>query len=122
MLVVDDDADTVEVLRCFLAAKGLRVHVLVHSQDYARDIARERPRLLLLDMMLGSKSGIEAWQRAVALSPGWCCKAYLMTAAPLADPARLAGTCGAAGVLAKPFDMDVLLDLVDEAIGEKRKG
>jgi CheY-like chemotaxis protein len=62
ILVVEDDPDIVEVLRCLLRDAGYEVAIA--DADAALALARERqPHLILLDILLPGMDGVEAIQR-----------------------------------------------------------
>ncbi|MDE0193895.1 MAG: response regulator [Gammaproteobacteria bacterium] len=59
VLVVDDDPHTLRFVRDALAAAGFAPVVTGDDQDLGRMIRREKPRLVLLDLMLRRADGIE---------------------------------------------------------------
>ena len=59
VLVVDDDPETLRYLRDTLAEAGYAPVVTGEHEALARIIAAERPRLVLLDLMLPGTDGIE---------------------------------------------------------------
>jgi CheY-like chemotaxis protein len=62
ILVVDDDPDIVEVLRCLLHDAGYEVAVA--DGDAALSLAQERqPHLILLDIRMPGMDGVEVSQR-----------------------------------------------------------
>ena len=62
ILVVDDDPDIVELLRCVLHDAGFEVAIA--DGDAALSLAQERqPHLILLDILLPGMDGVEAIQR-----------------------------------------------------------
>jgi CheY-like chemotaxis protein len=61
ILVVDDDPDIVEVLRCVLQDAGYAVAIA--DADAALSLAQERqPHLILLDILMPSMDGVEVIQ------------------------------------------------------------
>ncbi|MFQ5904534.1 MAG: response regulator [Candidatus Binatia bacterium] len=70
VLVVDDEPDFCEAIGDFLGAKGYRV-LEAHDGDRALEIYRqERPDVVLLDVRMPGKDGIETLQELRALDPG----------------------------------------------------
>jgi DNA-binding response OmpR family regulator len=62
ILVVDDDPDTVDLLRCLLSDAGYEVAIA--DGDAALPLAQERqPHLILLDILLPGADGVEVIQR-----------------------------------------------------------
>jgi CheY-like chemotaxis protein len=65
ILVVDDDPDIVELLRCVLHDAGYEVAIA--DGDAALSLARERqPQLILLDILMPGMDGVEVSQHAQA--------------------------------------------------------
>ncbi len=66
VLVVDDEADAVEILREFLTAKGYEVLAASKGEDALRKVKEDRPHLILLDVRMPKMNGLEdlkqAWQ------------------------------------------------------------
>ncbi len=66
VLVVDDEADAVEILREFLTAKGYEVLAASKGEDALRKVKEDRPHLILLDVRMPKMNGLEdlkqVWQ------------------------------------------------------------
>ena len=52
ILIVDDDPDYVEITRDILEAKGYKVNSVSNSQEAVAIMKKERPDLILLDIMM----------------------------------------------------------------------
>jgi two-component system phosphate regulon response regulator PhoB len=59
LFVVEDDVDIARLVRHHLEAAGYRVRVYATTQSVLADALRERPALLLLDIMVPGGSGID---------------------------------------------------------------
>src|ERR1041384_6774027 len=59
LFVVEDDADIARLVRHHLEAAGYRVRVYLTTHAVLSDALRERPALLLLDIMVPGGDGIE---------------------------------------------------------------
>ena len=117
-ILVCDDEDSLRALICAaLAGSG---HEIVEARNggEALDRARAlRPDLLLLDMRLPGRSGLEVLAELRA-DPGICDTPVIMLTAGTELAARrdaLAG--GAAGFLGKPFSPLELLEIVGQRLG-----
>lgn len=66
VLVVDDEADAVELLREFLTTKGSEVLAASKGEDALRKVKEDRPHLILLDVRMPKMNGLEdlkqVWQ------------------------------------------------------------
>ena len=103
ILVVDDDPDIVELLRCVLHDAGYEVAIA--DGGAALSLARARhPHLILLDLLMPSMDGLEVMQRlrddpATAQIP-----IIALSATPQWRPALPVSDC-----LTKPFKLGHLL-------------
>jgi DNA-binding response OmpR family regulator len=63
VLVVDDDATIVDLMRDFLEAEGFRVEGATNARDALATLARTSVDCLLLDIMMPGESGFELCRR-----------------------------------------------------------
>lgn len=63
ILVVEDDEQIAELMRDFLEAEGFRVRHAGTGRETNEQLARGRPDLVLLDVMLPDESGFEICRR-----------------------------------------------------------
>ena len=63
ILVVEDDDQIAELMRDFLEAEGFRVRHAASGRETSEQLARGRPDLVLLDVMLPDESGFEICRR-----------------------------------------------------------
>jgi CheY-like chemotaxis protein len=63
ILVVDDDADLRDLLRNYLGGAGLEVSVLHDAASLERRLERERPDLIVLDLMMSDIDGLTALRK-----------------------------------------------------------
>ena len=68
ILVVDDDPQTLRFVRDALSAAGYAPLVTGEPEQLARIVRAEKPRLVLLDLVLPGADGIELMQRVPELS------------------------------------------------------
>jgi two-component system OmpR family response regulator len=65
ILVVDDDPDLRKLIGDFLQGHGYRVEVAENSAAMRRALERERPGLVILDVMMPGEDGLSAARRLV---------------------------------------------------------
>jgi two-component system OmpR family response regulator len=65
ILVVDDDPDLRKLIGDFLAGHGYRVEVAENAAAMRRAIERQRPDLVILDVMMPGEDGLSAARRLV---------------------------------------------------------
>jgi CheY-like chemotaxis protein len=122
VLLVEDDADTREVVRMLLEEEGYQTAVATDGQqaiDYLTT-CEELPCLVLLDLLMPRVGGaaVLRWMRTqprLAKVP-----VAVISARPQSSGAQVASTFRdhVIGVLQKPFDIDRVLTLLEEHCGE----
>jgi two-component system, chemotaxis family, chemotaxis protein CheY len=110
VLVVDDDESIGEFVSMALADDGYDVVTALDGAAALELIERERPDVILLDMRMPIMDGWEFARRYREMT-GPHAPIIVVTAARDADDR--AAQIEADGVLAKPFNLDDLLGLVD---------
>jgi two-component system phosphate regulon response regulator PhoB len=109
ILVVDDEPDIVALVVYHLAKDGYRVSSAATGTEALATARRERPDLIVLDLMLPGLSGFEVLEqlRADAATAGI---AVLMLTARKDEPDRIKGlSLGADDYLTKPFSPQELV-------------
>jgi two-component system alkaline phosphatase synthesis response regulator PhoP len=104
ILVVDDDREVVRLIRAYLEQAGFEV-LAAHDGDTAvHVIRRERPDLLLLDLMLPGKDGW-AITRLVRADPALAHTPIIMLTARVDDTDKIVGLeLGADDYVTKPYN------------------
>jgi len=104
ILVVDDDKQIARLVQSYLEKAGYTILTAYDGEDAMRVIRRERPDLIVLDLMLPKRDGYEItkWLRAdQALSA----TPILMLTARVEDGDKILGLeLGADDYLTKPFN------------------
>lgn len=112
ILVADDEPPIVDILATVLEDEG---YAILRAYDGAMALEifeRERPALLISDVMMPRLSGIDLAARVRAGAPEHQPPIVLISAAP-PPPVELADTI----VLTKPFDIDEIVELVATLLG-----
>ena len=114
VLIVEDDAGIRDIMAMALRSAGHDVDVAASGAEALDRIGRGPVDLILLDVRMPMMDGAEFARRyrEVVATPA---PIIVLTAARDATLAR--GDLAAARYLEKPFDLDDLLDAVDEVIG-----
>src|SRR6516225_10866181 len=107
ILVVDDDAELRDLLRDYLVRQGIEVSVLHDAGSLERRIERERPDLIVLDLMMPGVDGLTALKQLRASGDDI---PVIMLTARADDVDRIVGLeLGADDYLGKPFNPRELL-------------
>ena len=113
VLVVDDDTSILRTVADILGDEGYRVLTAGNGVEALALLAQNVPDVILLDMRMPVMDG---WQLAKTLDDRQrAIPLVVMTAAQ--DAGQWALEIGAASFLAKPFDLDELLEAVARQLG-----
>lgn len=115
ILVVDDEAIMRESLRDWLTDLGYQVETAEEGEQALKTVAEQDFGVVILDLRLPGKDGIEILKEARAKSPDL--RGVIITAYPSIQTAVQAMKEGAVDYLPKPFDLDDLGRLIREALG-----
>ncbi|MEQ6291231.1 response regulator [Vogesella sp. GCM10023246] len=114
ILVVDDDVRLRELLQRYLSQQGYTVDTLPDARDLDRKLARNRPDLLVLDVMMPGEDGLAVVRRLRA--QGEPIPVVMLTARG-EDVDRILGLeMGADDYLAKPFNPRELLARINAVL------
>ncbi len=114
LLVVDDDPAILITVSEILSDEGYQVVTASNGAEALEALGRVMPQLILLDMRMPVMDG---WEFARSLSEEQqAIPLIVMTAAY--DARQWALEIGAAGYLAKPFDLTELLAVVERELPE----
>jgi DNA-binding response OmpR family regulator len=117
VLIADDEANIVISLEFLMKREGHRVSVARDGIAALEAIQRERPDLVLLDVMMPGKSGFEVCQ-AVRSDDALSTVKILMLSAKGRDTDIAKGQAlGADAYMTKPFSTRELADKVRELLG-----
>jgi CheY-like chemotaxis protein len=110
ILVVDDEAAIRDVVADILEMSDYAVKTATNGAEALDHIRVEQPAAVLLDLMMPVMDGWEFLRRCRGCAPCASVPVVIMSAAH--DAALAASTLGAQGYLAKPFDMDKVVEMV----------
>ncbi len=102
ILIVDDDADSREILKTYLAAKGHQIMLAADGVEALKQFKDEQPDLVLLDIMMPQLDGWEVLQyiRAAGRTP-----VLMITAKDATDEIVKALSEGADDYIVKPLKL-----------------
>jgi two-component system, chemotaxis family, chemotaxis protein CheY len=118
VLIVDDDASLVNLMRHFLLDAGYDVESAPNGAVGLESVQRSRPGLVILDMMMPVMDGAH-FLRVARASPDLSDIPVLVCSAD-EDACHLAERLGADACLEKPVDMTLLLATVAETYHSHR--
>ncbi len=111
ILIVDDDDDIRDIIHLILEGEGYEVSELADGHNVDGAVSDFHPDVILLDVMLGDMDGRDIC-RELKLAPGTEGIPIIMVSASHKQEVLKDGGCRANDYLAKPFDIDVLIQKV----------
>lgn len=118
ILIVDDEEEIIFLLKRRLSKNGYEV-VLAHNGVEALAVAqRERPDLLILDVMMPELDGLTVCFKLKTDPKYQSIKIILLTARDQQKDKHAGETVGADVYVTKPFEPDDLIKKVQELIGQ----
>jgi DNA-binding NtrC family response regulator len=117
VLLIDDERVVRDAVRRVLEANGLRVATAEDAGAGLRHPALDTCRLLVCDVMLPDRSGMDVLHDVGVRRPGL--PVVLITGYATPDLALRAREAGAAAFLAKPFEASELVECVRRALGDR---
>ncbi len=119
ILIVDDEPQIHAVLEKLLTKEGYRVQSALSAEEAYRNIEKERPDLIILDVMMPKISGIDVCNKLKA-DPKTKDILILILSAKDQQADRLEGlTHGADDYVSKPFHLRSLLRKIGHMLGKK---
>jgi DNA-binding response OmpR family regulator len=116
ILVVDDTPQNVKLLADLLSVKGYEVCTAANGEQALAQVEKEKPDLVLLDVMMPVKNGFEVCQkiRESGLSP----KILMLTAKGRDIEVEKGRAMGADDYITKPFSTKELVERVRRLLGD----
>lgn len=119
VLVVDDEAPIVELVRGYLAAEGMDVAVAADGPSAVESVRDRRPDVVVLDVMLPGLDGFEVLRQLRTFSDAY----VIMLTARAEEIDRIVGlSVGADDYLVKPFSPRELVARVKALLRRPRPG
>lgn len=121
ILIVDDHAEIRKLLRVTLEVGNFEVHEAESGKGALAMVARVKPRIVLMDIMMpGAIDGLQAC-RLIKDNPDLAgIKVVMLTARGQQIDIDQGKVAGADHYLVKPFSPLQLIDMVNELVGEPR--
>jgi two-component system chemotaxis response regulator CheY len=115
VLVVDDDPDILEALSEILEAEGFEIRRARNGKEALERLEPDAPQLILLDLMMPVMDGWEFAQR-MRQRPPEIARIPIIVLSADRNVGSKATDLGAVGHLAKPFELNDLLELVRRSL------
>jgi CheY-like chemotaxis protein len=117
VLVVDDDPAILEICSDLLQTEGYAVMVATNGQQALEQIRTDPPHVVLMDIMMPVLDGVEAC-RQVKANPATADIPVVLMSARTNLTRQSQDLASADALVAKPFDIDHLLNTIHALVGE----
>ena len=116
VLVVDDETDVLGEVASVLGKSGYRCHCCGNSAAAIEFVGCNHPDLIISDINLEGHSGLEMCERIKEDEALKDVPVMFLSGAQIPDIIRRSHAVGGTYYLRKPFDPEVLVELVDKAL------
>ena len=114
ILVLDDNADILDVVRIFLETNGYEVLTISRADDILNDVVNYSPQIILLDVYLRGSNGVEICNQLKSNSLTRHIPIMMFSAG--ANDYLILRKCAADDFIEKPFDEKILLEKIDHLL------
>ncbi|MDH7513946.1 MAG: response regulator [Clostridiales bacterium] len=121
ILLVEDDPVQVELIKKHLEASGYNLVVAKNGLEGIRIAQKERPDLILMDMIMPGMHGLEA---IIKLKENPLTESIPIIALTIMSSPKFVQECYRAGIIGyvkKPYDPKILLESVERIVGKPER-
>jgi two-component system, OmpR family, alkaline phosphatase synthesis response regulator PhoP len=118
VLIVDDEADIVETIKFSLELENIECIEAYNGEEALSKTKKENPDLILLDVMLPKIHGYKVARLLKFDAKYKHIPIIMLTARAQQQDIEIGETVGADEYVTKPFDMDMLVVLVNKYLQE----
>jgi CheY-like chemotaxis protein len=116
VLVIDDEAEVLGEVASILTAEGYACQCCSTPEAALESAAAQAPDLIISDINLSGQSGLELCERIKEDPALYDVPVMFLSGAQIPDIIRRSHAVGGTYYLRKPFDPEVLIELVDKAM------
>lgn len=120
VVAIDDDEQHLKFIAKVLSRENLRILAASNPRQGLEIVRRERPHLVLVDLLMPEMSGLEVLEKIIEFDPS--VDVVLLTGQYSTESAVQAIQKGAADYLTKPVDINKLQQRLDGLFSEISKG
>jgi CheY-like chemotaxis protein len=112
VLVVDDEPQVAWVLRFTLEHEGYRTFTASNGVEALEELEKHHPKLMVLDLMMPEMDGWAVLKEMTKLPVDERPRVVIVSALTGPDDKEKATALGADAFVPKPFDVEVLIDIL----------
>ena len=114
VLLCDDDRPILEVTRTILENRNIKVVISIDSDNIVEKALQHKPDLILMDVWMPESGGDKATRELKSNPDTKHIPVLLFSAVSNLD--KIVKDCGADGFIPKPFEMEELIDRVEQQL------
>jgi FixJ family two-component response regulator len=118
--IVDDNEPVREATKSLVRSLGYAAATFASAEEYLQSASVRETSCLITDLQMPGMNGIELQNRLLA--DGYRTPVIFVTAFPIEKLRTRALEAGAFGFLSKPFDVEQLIDCLDQALQQQVAG
>jgi len=118
VLLIEDEPNIIEAIRFLLMREGWRVDTHSDGTDAVEVVRTARPDLVILDMMLPGKSGMDILRELREISDLEALPVLMLTARGQSRDRELAEKAGVSRFMTKPFSNTEVLSAVRDLVAQ----
>lgn len=122
ILVVDDEADIINLTKRILEKEGFQVVTAVNGEEALLKVEVEMPNLILLDLVMPGKSGLEICKILKTQTKTKHLPVVMFTTLGRDVDRKLTAEAGADGHFTKPFTSETIIAEVTQRLEKARAG
>ncbi|MBN2407516.1 MAG: response regulator [Elusimicrobia bacterium] len=116
IMIVEDDDVTIRLLRFMLEKKDYKVVVCYNGKEAVEAVGKEKPDLILMDIMMPQMNGIEATETISGDPKTSKIPIIILSALGQEGDVMRGLEAGAVSYVVKPFDSQALLRQIDDRL------
>jgi len=121
IMIVDDDLDLVDILRARLEQREFNVMGVYSGSQALAGIEKQKPNLIVLDIMMPEMDGLEVLRRLKAAPETSSIPIILLTALDKDEDISTGYKMGADHYITKPFKSAHLMTVIDHLLSGDRR-
>ena len=121
ILIVDDDADIIEVVKVRLISEGYNVLVASNGKEALHMLEEETPDLIILDVMMPDMDGFETCKRIKSRKDKGYLPIIMLTVSDTPDEKVKGLDLGASDYITKPYEADEFMARIRAGLRAKRE-
>ncbi len=118
VLIAEDEPSILESLDFILRRAGWSIDSVTDGEAVLERVRRNRPRVLVLDVMLPKRSGFDVLKQLRADGETRTLPVLILTAKGQQQDRRIAEQLGADGFVTKPYSNSEVVGAVRQLLGE----